>query len=115
MAVQDIGITGAIDIDPAGQTEAVFSTVILRSKVIHKCLHMLFHQRAELDYNRVLQLKEIVRIVPAPGIRTARVVALVAHQSKSQIFDFFVQVGWAVLAVIDPGREETYQTDFYVG
>src|ERR1041385_1361722 len=50
--------------------------------------------------------------MPAAVVGASRGVAVVLHQVAGELFQLFVQVPWAVLAMVNPGREDRHDGDF---
>src|SRR5258706_4380180 len=104
-------VARAVHIDPALKPEIVLFLAFFRTKVIEKSLNVLLHLLAELGDDRFVQLEEIERVVPAAGVRPARRVAIILYEFQREVLQSLVQVSRAVLAKINPGREQWHHTD----
>ena len=102
MAVEDVGISRPVDIDPAPQAEAVLLLAAFGAEMIEVGMDVLLHLVVELRDDRIIQFKEIKRVVPAPAIGSPHRVAIILAQSSGESLQSLVQIDWSIATKINP-------------
>ena len=79
MRMQQVGMTGAIYVNPTSKPERVLLLAVFRPKVVQKRLDMLLHNLLEGPNGRVSQLENIERVMPAPCVRPPGRIPFIRH------------------------------------
>ena len=79
MTVEHVEVSRPIDIDPAAQAEEVLLSAAFGTEVIEKGLDVLLHLLVEFADDRLLQVKEVKRVVPTAIIGPPHRVAIILH------------------------------------
>ncbi len=107
-----VEVTRLVDIDPATQPKLVFFLAFFGTEVIKECLNMLLHLATKFLHDLFLQVEKIKRIMPAAEVCAASGIFGIGHQRSGKLFQVRVQMDRAVVALVNPGREERQDADF---